>query len=34
MGGTDADALTRAHAFMAAPRSVAEYAWGQHLIDT
>jgi two-component system cell cycle sensor histidine kinase/response regulator CckA len=32
--GTDADAVARAHTFMAAPRNVAEYAWGQHLIET
>ena len=31
---TDADEVARVHAFMAAPRNVAEYAWGQHLIDT
>jgi two-component system, cell cycle sensor histidine kinase and response regulator CckA len=32
--GTDADAVARAHAFMTAPRNVAEYAWGQRLIET
>jgi len=31
---TDADAVARARAFMAAPRNVSEYAWGQNLIDT
>jgi len=30
----DADAVARLRAFMAAPRNVSEYAWGQHLIDT
>jgi PAS domain S-box-containing protein len=29
-----ADALARVHTFMAAPRNVAEYAWGRNLIDT
>jgi PAS domain S-box-containing protein len=28
------DALTRAHGFMAAPQRVADYAWGQRLIET
>jgi two-component system cell cycle sensor histidine kinase/response regulator CckA len=32
--GTDADAVARAHTFMMAPRNVAEYAWGQRLIET
>ncbi len=30
----DADAAARAHAFMTAPRNVAEYAWGERLIET
>jgi PAS domain S-box-containing protein len=30
----DADAAAEARAFMTAPRNVAEYAWGRHLIDT
>ena len=30
----DADAAARVRAFMAAPQRVADYAWGEHLIET
>jgi two-component system cell cycle sensor histidine kinase/response regulator CckA len=30
----DVDAAARLRAFMAAPRNVAEYSWGRHLIET